>query len=120
MSPELTRLAAELTTVIDDVAAAFGAPAEETVDGELDCDPINPGNLLCWQYGVRLTDPPAPEDRLAALLPALHRDGWESHDRSTPREHITRFSRAGADFTIHVTRAGTAVSIIGSTRPLPA
>lgn len=119
MNQELRRLGAELTSVIDDVAAAFGGPAEGTLDGELDCDPINPGHLLCWQYGVRLTDPAAPEDSLASLLPALRHDGWESHDRSTPREHITRFSRDGADFTIHVTRAGTAVSIIGSTRPLP-
>ncbi|GHG47189.1 MULTISPECIES: hypothetical protein [Amycolatopsis] len=117
MTPELTRLAGELTTVIDDVAAAFGGPADPTVSGELDCDPIHPGNLLCWQYGVRVDHPAAPETRLASLLPALHRDGWESHDRSTPREQITRFTRAGADFTIHV--AG-AVTIIGSTRPVPA
>jgi hypothetical protein len=120
VNQELHRLGAELTSVIDDVAAAFGGPAEQTLDGELDCDPINPGHLLCRQYGVRLTDPASPKDSLASLLPALHRDGWESQDRSTPREHITRFSRDGADFTIHVTRAGTAVTIIGSTRPIPA
>ncbi|KDN20880.1 hypothetical protein [Amycolatopsis rifamycinica] len=117
MKTELTRLAAELTTVIDDVAAAFAAPADRTLDGELDCDPTRPGHLLCWQYGVRVEHPAAPEESLAALLPTLHRDGWQSHDRSTPREHITRFTRDGADFTIHV--AG-AVTIIGSTRPVPA
>ena len=116
MTPELRRLAAELTTVIDDVAAAFGGLADPTVSGELDCDPTTPGHLLCWQYGVRLTHPAAPETRLASLLPTLHRDGWQSQDRSTPREHITHFTRDGADFTVHV---ATAVTIIGSTRPLP-
>ena len=117
MTPELRRLAAELTTVIDEVAAAFGGPADPTVSGELDCDPINPGNLLCWQYGVRVDHPAAPATTLPTLLPTLHRNGWESHDRSTPREQITRFTRDGADFTIHV---ATAVTIIGSTRPIPA
>ncbi|WP_103351437.1 hypothetical protein [Amycolatopsis sp. CA-128772] len=120
MTPELTRLAGELTSVIDDVAAAFGGPADRTLDGELDCDPTQPGHLLCWQYGVRLADPASPETSLASLVPALRRDGWEAQDRSTSREHITRFSRDGADFTIHVTRAGHAVAIIGSTRPVPA
>ncbi|WP_410609124.1 hypothetical protein [Amycolatopsis sp. lyj-109] len=117
MTPELSRLAGELTTVIDDVAAAFGGLPDRTLDGELDCDPTTPGHLLCWQYGVRVEHPAAPDTRLASLLPALHRDGWESHDRSTPREQITRFTRNGADFTIHV--AGS-VTIIGSTRPVPA
>ncbi|MET8999680.1 hypothetical protein [Amycolatopsis sp. NPDC004169] len=117
MTPELTRLAAELTTVIDDVAAAFGGPADPTLSGELDCDPTSPGHLLCWQYGVRVDHPAAPESHLASLIPALHEAGWASHDRSTPREQITRFTREGADFTIHV--AG-AVTIIGSTRPVPA
>ncbi|MDX3194093.1 hypothetical protein PV458_37345 [Streptomyces sp. MN03-5084-2B] len=116
MTPELRRRATELTTVIDDVAATFGA-ADPTVSGELDCDPADPGHLLCWQYGVRVDHPATPETRLAALLPSLHRDGWESHDRSTPREQITRFTREGADFTIHV--AGS-VTIIGSTKPFPA
>lgn len=116
MTPELTRLAAELTTVIDDVAASFGGSADPALSGELDCDPTSPGHLLCWQYGVRVDHPAAPETRLTALLPSLHRDGWESHDRSTPRERITRFTREGADFTIHV--AGS-VTIIGSTRPVP-
>ncbi|MBE8525379.1 hypothetical protein ILP97_49230 [Amycolatopsis sp. H6(2020)] len=117
MTPELTRLAGELTTVIDDVAAAFGAPADRTLDGELDCDPTTPGRLLCWQYGVRVEHPASPETRLASLLPELHRDGWRSHDRSTPREQITRLTRDGADFTIHI---AAAVTIIGSTRPVPA
>ena len=116
MTGELRRLADELTTVIDDVAAAFG-PADPTVSGELDCDPTTPGRLLCWQYGVRVEHPASPETSLTSLLPALHGEGWESHDRSTPREQITRFTRDGADFTIHV--AG-AVTIIGSTRPVPA
>ncbi len=117
MTPELTRLAAELTTVIDDVAATFGGPAERTLDGELDCDPTSPGNLLCWQYGVRVEHPAAPETSLTSLLPALYQAGWQSHDRSTPGEHITRFTRDGADFTIHI---ATAVTILGSTRPTPA
>jgi hypothetical protein len=120
MSEELDRLAGELTSVIDDVAATFGAPADRTLDGELDCDPTRPGHLLCRQYGVRLEHPDEPERRLASLLPALRRDGWQSHDRSTPRELITRFTREGADFTIHVTRASHAVAIVGSTRPTPA
>ncbi|MEU4250812.1 hypothetical protein AB0F15_25735 [Amycolatopsis sp. NPDC026612] len=117
MTPELTRLADELTSVIDTTAAAFGGPADRTLDGELDCDPTRPGHLLCWQYGVRLEHPAEPERRLASLLPALRRDGWQSHDRSTPREQITRFTREGADFTVHV--AGS-VTIVGSTRPVPA
>ncbi|MFF1606950.1 hypothetical protein ACFVYA_04150 [Amycolatopsis sp. NPDC058278] len=116
MTPELRGLADELTSVIDDVAAAFG-PADRTLDGELDCDPTTPGHLLCWQYGVRVEHPAEPETRLTSLLPALHGDGWQSQDRSTPAEHITRFTRDGADFTIHVARA---VTIIGSTRPVPA
>ncbi len=116
MTPELRRLATELTTVIDDAAAAFGA-AYPTVSGELDCDPTSPGNLLCWQYGVRVDHPASPSTGLAALVPTLHQAGWQSHDRSTSRERITRFTRDGADFTIHV--AGS-VTIIGSTRPVPA
>ncbi|WP_206796878.1 hypothetical protein [Amycolatopsis sp. MtRt-6] len=116
MTPELHRLATELTSVIDAAAAAFGT-ADPTLSGELDCDPTSPGNLLCWQYGVRVDHPAAPETTLATLLPALHGEGWESHDRSTSRERITRFTRDGADFTIHV--AG-AVTILGSTRPVPA
>jgi hypothetical protein len=117
MTPELSRLAAELRSVIDDVAAAFGGEADRTVDGDLDCDPTRPGHLLCRQYGVRLDHPPDPETRLASLLPELHEAGWESHDRSTPAERITRFTRNGTDFTIHIARA---VTIIGSTRPVPA
>ncbi|SEC20733.1 hypothetical protein SAMN04489727_2949 [Amycolatopsis tolypomycina] len=116
MTPELSRLATELTSVIDDAAAAFGAAAP-TVSGELDCDPTRPGHLTCWQYGVRVDHPASPSTGLATLLPTLHRDGWQSHDRSTPREQITRFTRDGADFTVHV---AAAVTIIGSTRPVPA
>ena len=118
---ELDRLAGELTDVIDDVAAVFGPSADPTVNGELDCDPTSPGNLFCWQYGVRLEHPGEPERRLTeVVLPTLERQGWQVHDRSTPRELIARFSRDGADFTIHVARASHAVAIIGSTRPVPA
>lgn len=121
MSVELDRLAGELTGVIDSVAAVFGSPADPTVDGELDCDPTRPGNLLCWQYGVRLEHTGEPERRLAeVVLPSLEERGWQAHDRSTARELIARFSREGADFTVHVARASHAVAIIGSTRPVPA
>ncbi len=121
MSVELDRLAGELTGVIDGVAAVFGSPADPTVNSELDCDPTRPGNLLCWQYGVRLEHPGEPERRLTEeILPSLEQHGWQAHDRSTPRELIARFSREGADFTIHVARASQAVAIIGSTRPVPA
>ena len=120
-SPDLDRLASELTNVIDDVAAVFGPSADPTVNGELDCDPTSPGQLVCWQYGVRLEHPGEPERRLTeVVLPALEQRGWQAHDRSTPRELIARFSRDGADFTIHVARASHAVAIIGSTRPVPA
>ncbi|MEV6877782.1 hypothetical protein [Amycolatopsis sp. NPDC051128] len=120
MSPELDRLAGELTDVIDTVAAAFGVPADRTVNGELDCDPTRPGHLRCHQYGVRLEHPDEPDRRLTEILPALTGQGWQPHDRSTSREQITRFTREGADFTVHVARSGQAVAIIGSTRPLPA
>ncbi|WIV57061.1 hypothetical protein [Amycolatopsis nalaikhensis] len=121
MSVELDRLAGELTDVIDSVAEAFGAPADRTVDGELDCDPTRPGHLRCWQYGVRVEQAGEPERRLAeVVLPTLTERGWQAHDRSTPRELIARFSRDGADFTVHVARASHAVAIIGSTRPVPA
>lgn len=121
MSVELDRLAGELTDVIDSVAEAFGGPADRTVDGELDCDPTRPGHLRCWQYGVRVEQAGEPERRLAeVVLPTLTERGWQAHDRSTPRELIARFSRDGADFTVHVARASHAVAIIGSTRPVPA
>ncbi|MGW5719123.1 hypothetical protein ACWEVP_23330 [Amycolatopsis sp. NPDC003865] len=122
MSPShLDALAGELTDVIDSVAEAFGAEAERTLNGELDCDPTQPGTLLCWQYGVRLEKAGEPERRLAeVVVPTLEQSGWQAHDRSTPRELIARFSRDGADFTVHVARAGHAVAIIGSTRPVPA
>ncbi|MEU8639635.1 hypothetical protein AB0C38_46215 [Amycolatopsis sp. NPDC048633] len=119
-SSDLDRLAGELTEVIDGVAAVFGDAAAPTVNGELDCDPTRPGNLLCWQYGVRLEHPGDPESRLTEVIPTLEQRGWQTHDRSTPRELIARFSREGADFTIHVARASHAVAIIGSTRPVPA
>jgi hypothetical protein len=121
MNAELDRLADEVRGVIDDVAATFGSPADRTVDGELDCDPTRPGHLLCWQYGVRLEHPGEPERRLVeVVVPTLEERGWQSHDRSTARELIARFSREGADFTVHVARASHAVTIIGSTRPVPA
>ncbi|WP_326569538.1 hypothetical protein VSH64_00340 [Amycolatopsis rhabdoformis] len=113
----LSLLAHELTAVIDDVAATFGPDAVPTVDGELDCDPAHPGTLVCWQYGVRLDHRGDAEHRLAeSVLPSLEAAGWQVHDRSTPRELIARFSREGADFTVHVTRAGGGVAVIGSTR----
>ena len=118
---ELDRLAGELTGVIDSVAAVFGPDADRTVEGELDVDPTRPGHLFCWQYGVRLEQTGEPERRLAeVVLPSLEERGWQAHDRSTPRELIARFSREGADFTVHVARASHAVAIIGSTRPDPA
>jgi hypothetical protein len=118
---ELDRLAGELTGVIDSVAAVFGTGADRTVEGELDCDPTSPGHLLCWQYGVRLERTGEPERRLAeVVLPSLEERGWQARDRSTARELIARFSRDGADFTVHVARASHAVAIIGSTRPVPA
>lgn len=121
MTSELDRLAGELTDVIDSVASVFGTSADRTVNGELDCDPTRPGSLLCWQYGVRLEKAGEPERRLAeVVLPTLEQRGWQAHDRSTPRELIARFSREGADFTVHVARASHAVAIIGSTRPVPA
>ncbi|SFW90554.1 hypothetical protein [Amycolatopsis australiensis] len=121
MTGELDRLAAELTDVIDSVASAFGAPADRTVDGELDCDPTRPGQLRCWQYGVRLEHAGEPERRLAEVVrPTLEQRGWQARDRSTARELIARFSRDGADFTVHVARTSHAVAIIGSTRPVPA
>jgi hypothetical protein len=121
MTTELDRLAGELTGVIDSVAAVFGSPADLTVDGELDVDPTHPGHLRCWQYGVRLEQTGEPERRLLEeVLPSLEQRGWQAHDRSTARELIARFSREGADFTVHVARAGHAVAIIGSTRPVPA
>ncbi|MFG1644476.1 hypothetical protein ACGFMK_29685 [Amycolatopsis sp. NPDC049252] len=121
MTTELDRLAGELTGVIDSVAAVFGSPADPTVDGELDVDPTRPGHLRCWQYGVRLEPAGEPERRLVEeILPSLEQRGWQAHDRSTPRELIARFSREGADFTVHVARTSHAVAIIGSTRPVPA
>ncbi|MGW4484535.1 hypothetical protein ACWEOE_11910 [Amycolatopsis sp. NPDC004368] len=113
----LPLLADELTAVIDDVAATFGPHVTPTVAGELDCDPAHPGTLVCWQYGVHLTPTHDAENRLAeAVLPSLEAAGWQAQDRSTPRELIARFHRDGADFTVHVTRAGNGVAIIGSTR----
>jgi len=114
---DLDHLAEELSSVIDDVAATFGGGAVPTVQGELDCDPARPGHLLCWQYGVHLERAGEPERRLVeVVLPSLERTGWRAQDRSTPRELIARFSRDGADFTVHVTRTGHAVAIVGSTR----
>jgi hypothetical protein len=106
-----------LCSTIDEIAATFGGGASGTVDGELDCDPIHPGRLLCWQYGVRLEAAPGAERRLvAAVAPELARTGWQSTDRSTGSELITQFSRAGANINVHV--GGGGVAIIGSTRCL--
>lgn len=117
ITEELEDLAGELTNVLDSVAAAFGPGAVRTVNGELDCDPAQPGQLVCWQYGVRLEDSPGALRRLSeAVRPTLEAAGWESYDRSTYREAIARFSRDGADFSVHVARDGHGVAIIGSTR----
>ena len=117
ITQELEGLAAELTTVLDSVAAAFGPGAVRTVDGELDCDPAQPGQLMCWQYGLRLEDSPGALRRLSeAVRPTLAAAGWKAYDRSTYREVIARFSRDGADFSVHIARDGRGVAIIGSTR----
>ncbi|WP_020657673.1 hypothetical protein [Amycolatopsis benzoatilytica] len=117
ITQELEDLAAELTNVLDSVAAAFGASAVRTVNGELDCDPAQPGHLVCWQYGLRLEGSPGAPRRLSeAVRPTLEAAGWKSYDRSTYREVIARFSRDGADFSVHIARDGRGVAIIGSTR----
>ena len=113
----LDGLAVDLTAVINSVAAMFGQGAVRTVEGELDCDPAEPGHLVCWQYGVRLERCASGERRLVeSVLPMLEAAGWQAHDRSTALELIARFSRDGADFTVHVARTGTGVAIVGSTR----
>ncbi|HEY2063115.1 hypothetical protein [Amycolatopsis sp. NBC_01480] len=113
----LDDLAVDLTAVINSVARAFGEGAVRTVEGELDCDPAEPGHLVCWQYGVRLEQCASGERRLAeAVLPMLEAAGWSAHDRSNALELIARFSRDGADFTVHVARSGEGVAIVGSTR----
>lgn len=113
----LDDLAVDLTAVINSVAGKFGEGAVRTVEGELDCDPAEPGHLVCWQYGVRLEQCSSGARRLVeAVLPMLESAGWQAHDRSTARELIARFSRDGADFTVHVARTGTGVAIVGSTR----
>jgi hypothetical protein len=116
---DLSKLADELTQLIDSVAATFGPHASQTVDGELDCDPTHPGHLVCWQYGVQLGNS-ASADRLLveAVLPALEQAGWRARDRSTAHELIAQFSRQGADVNVHVARAGGGVAVVGSTRCL--
>lgn len=90
------------------------------MDGEQDCDPANPGNLTCRNYGVRLKSSPAAEQRLAETVrPMLETTGWQTHDRSTAREMIAWFSCHGADLAVHVARAEGSVAIIGATRCLP-
>ncbi|MDT8914367.1 hypothetical protein [Amycolatopsis sp. PS_44_ISF1] len=117
ITQSLADLAVDLTAVIDGVARAFGEGAVRTVEGELDCDPAEPGRLVCWQYGVRLERCASGERRLAeAVLPMLESAGWQARDRSSATELIARFSREGADFTVHVARAGAGVAIVGSTR----
>lgn len=117
--PDLSELAAELTTLIDHVAATFGPDVHKTVDGELDCDPTNPGHLVCWQYGIHLDNSPGAERRLVeVVLPSLEQAGWRARDRSTAQELIAQFSREGSDVNVHVARAGGGVAIVGSTRCL--
>ncbi|MFJ8916259.1 hypothetical protein [Amycolatopsis sp. NPDC102389] len=113
---ELDPLAEDLTAVIDGVAGTFGTTAERTVEGELDCDPAQPGRSLCWQYGLRVDDATDAIRKLVdVVLPLLEGQGWRWRDRSNPRELIAQFSRDGADFNVHVSRAGDGVAIVGST-----
>ncbi|MFI7123410.1 hypothetical protein [Amycolatopsis sp. NPDC049868] len=113
---ELDPLAEDLTAVIDGVAGTFGTAAERTVEGELDCDPAQPGRTLCWQYGLRVDDATDAIRKLVdVVLPMLEGQGWRWRDRSNPRELIAQFSRDGADFNVHVSRAGDGVAIVGST-----
>ncbi|MEC3978342.1 hypothetical protein [Amycolatopsis sp. H20-H5] len=117
--PELSKLAEELTTLIDSVAASFGTESNRTVDGELDCDPTHPGHLVCWQYGVHLNGSTGAQRCLVeVVLPSLERTGWLARDRSNALELIAQFSREGADVNVHVARAGGGVAIVGSTRCL--
>ncbi|OLZ61001.1 hypothetical protein [Amycolatopsis keratiniphila] len=112
----LDPLAEDLTAVIDGVAGTFGTTAERTVEGELDCDPTQPGRSLCWQYGLRVDDATDAIRKLVDdVLPMLETQGWRWRDRSNPRELIAQFSRDGADFNVHVSRAGDGVAIVGST-----
>lgn len=121
MTTTLDSLAAELSTVIDEIALTFGGGATRTLDGDVDCDPTRPGHLLCRQYGVRIESSPGADRRLAAAVtPTLTRAGWRPTDRSTGGEVITQFSRDGADVNVHVARSGGGVTILGSTRCLPA
>ncbi|OKJ91126.1 hypothetical protein [Amycolatopsis sp. CB00013] len=113
---ELDPLAEDLTAVIDGVAGTFGTTAERTVEGELDCDPTQPGRSLCWQYGLRVDDATDAIRKLVDdVLPMLESQGWQWRDRSNPRELIAQFSRDGADFNVHVSRVGDGVAIVGST-----
>ncbi|MFD8499701.1 hypothetical protein [Amycolatopsis sp. NPDC059657] len=114
---ELDRLAADLCKVIDGIAGAFGPGATQTVNGDIDCDPNQPGKLLSWQYGVHLDSPSEPDKRLTSVVvPSLQRAGWHVKDRSTARELVAQFSRDGAHLTVHVARKGGDVAIMGSTR----
>ncbi|WET77563.1 hypothetical protein P3102_26225 [Amycolatopsis sp. QT-25] len=116
----LDPLAEDLTAVIDGVAGTFGTAAERTVEGELDCDPTQPGRSLCWQYGLRVDDASdAVRTLVDVVLPLLENQGWRTRDRSNPRELIAQFSRDGADFNVHVSRVGDGVTIVGSTACVP-
>ncbi|WP_020671508.1 hypothetical protein [Amycolatopsis nigrescens] len=119
--PELELLATELRRVVDQVAGFFGAGAAHTVDGDLDCDPAQPGRLVSWQYGVRLeTSTDAGERLIRSVLPKLERAGWVSVDRSGQEELVLRFSRRGAHLNVHVGRRTGEVAIVGSTKCVPA
>ncbi|MFI9453135.1 hypothetical protein [Amycolatopsis sp. NPDC052450] len=116
----LDPLAEDLATVIDGVAGTFGTAAERTVEGELDCDPAQPGRSLCWQYGLRVDDASdAVRTLVDVVLPLMENQGWRTRDRSNPRELIAQFSRDGADFNVHVSRVGDGVTIVGSTACVP-
>lgn len=117
---ELDPLAEDLTAVIDGVATTFGSATERTVEGELDCDPTQPGRLICWQYGLRVDNAADAVRKLVeVVLPSLEEQGWRTRDRSNPRELIAQFSRDGADFNVHVSRTGDGVAIVGSTACVP-
>lgn len=119
MNPDLDALAKDLCTVIDGAAEMFGSGARPTIDGDLDCDPVNPGKLVCWQYGVRLDSPDSAENSLPTVVRSFADTGWKAVDRGTAGEFIVQFSREGANVNVHVARDSGSVAIVGSTRCIP-
>jgi hypothetical protein len=119
VNPDLDALAKDLRTVIDGAAGMFGSGARPTIDGDLDCDPVNPGKLVCRQYGVRLEAPDSAESSLPTVVRSFAGTGWKAVDRGTAGEFIVQFSREGANVNVHVARDSGAVAIVGSTRCVP-